>query len=45
MANQEDRTELEWQIIQLQQHYQRALKVRVEAIKTASGFIILPPGK
>jgi hypothetical protein len=24
---------------------ERALKVRVEAILTASGFIILPPGK
>jgi hypothetical protein len=31
--------------IQLWQHCQRALKVTVEALKTASGFIILPPGK
>jgi hypothetical protein len=45
MGNEEDWTELEWQIIRLQQHYQRALKVRVEAVKTASGFILLPPGK
>jgi hypothetical protein len=42
MGNEEDRTELQWQIMQLQQHYQ---KVRVEAVKTSSGFIILPPGK
>jgi hypothetical protein len=45
MGNEEDRMELEWQIIRLQQHYQMALKVRVEAIKTASGFILLPTGK
>jgi hypothetical protein len=29
----------------LHQHYQRALKVRMEAVQTAGGFIKLPPGK